>query len=375
MFDMDEENLEELAHIPKRVRNRVPSLRSILTVTIVILMVYLFVFGHLQKFYLSLLFFYYSILGEMWWAVIGIGVTQTLLLIPLRIIRISNQAKIGEFKERVEELEIEEQRFFVKKSAKSGQGAFLFYSADFVIQLATYLSIGRMFLMDFYNYRLDPNLLYQFVPYPEYPIEGTIFKLPYPWFAGTRSFGWEIIVWVWLIIVLLQVIVLLVRYFYTASMKKSGGTATGLPKNVTKYASGYLIMFLFISWVLMKNFPTDWSLRFFSGSITIPNPTFNSVTAVMTFLTLIWFGVNRIRRDSIIAREKGIDEKHIATIQRSMFGDNFRSAVLVGLGAFFITNQIPSAFELSIFTLEMISLISPLTLDPLIFRSVKRVKN
>jgi hypothetical protein len=54
-----------------------------------------------------------------------------------------------------------------------------------------------------------------------------------------------------------------------------------------------------------------------------------------------------------------------------MLADTLKAAALVGGGTFFITNRIPSAFELSIFTLETISFFSPLTLDRVILASVK----
>ena len=42
---------------------------------------------------------------------------------------------------------------------------------------------------------------------------------------------------------------------------------------------------------------------------------------------------------------------------------------------YFITNRIPSAFELSIFTLEIISLAAPLTLDKFILKMKKPMKD
>ena len=36
-----------------------------------------------------------------------------------------------------------------------------------------------MFLIDFYNTKLDPKMLYSFVPYPTYPIQDRIFRIPY----------------------------------------------------------------------------------------------------------------------------------------------------------------------------------------------------
>ena len=68
-----------------------------------------------------------------------------------------------------------------------------------------------------------------------------------------------------------------------------------------------------------------------------------------------------------------MSEEVIKRTEKDLFKESLQVASFVGLGAFFITNQIPSAFELSIFTLEMISLFSPLTLDRIILSSNKSV--
>ena len=109
----------------------------------------------------------------------------------------------------------------------------------------------------------------------------------------------------------------------------------------------------------------------FTGDVSKPNKTLNTVTAIMTFLTLMWFGIQNIIRKGKLAKEKNIDEKTIDQTQRKMFSQSVFDSTLVGLGAFFITNHIPSAFELSIFTLEVISLISPFTLD----KAILKLKN
>ena len=73
-----------------------------------------------------------------------------------------------------------------------------------------------------------------------------------------------------------------------------------------------------------------------------------------------------------MAREAGIPEHKIEATEKRLFADSVKTATLVGLGAYFITNHIPSAFELSVFTLEVISLSSPFTLDKLVVRANKK---
>jgi hypothetical protein len=52
-------------------------------------------------------------------------------------------------------------------------------------------------------------------------------------------------------------------------------------------------------------------------------------------------------------------------------GQSLKNAVVLGLGAFFITNQIPSAFELSVTTFEVMYMIYPYTFGLLIKKTEK----
>jgi len=83
----------------------------------------------------------------------------------------------------------------------------------------------------------------------------------------------------------------------------------------------------------------------------------------------------KIAQKARVARSMGIPEKIIFKTQKELFISNLRSAFLLGLGAYYITRLIPSAFELSIFTLEIISFSSPLTIDRLIFSQFKPRKS
>ena len=90
----------------------------------------------------------------------------------------------------------------------------------------------------------------------------------------------------------------------------------------------------------------------------------------MTFSVLVYHGIPKIIRRGNLAKKMGLETKDIDEIQKEMLKDTFFTAGIVGLGAFFITNQIPSAFELSIFTLEVISLAAPFTIDRLVLKNM-----
>ncbi|MCC6710803.1 MAG: hypothetical protein IT416_00395, partial [Candidatus Pacebacteria bacterium] len=189
--------------------------------------------------------------------------------------------------------------------------------------------------------------------------------------------GWKVLLPTWIALVIIQLIILI---FKRASKNKpvveetelteEDKKVTEVTEKINKYTTGYLLFFMLIAWLLVRNFPVGWQINIFSGDVTIPNRTFNTVTAIATFITMLWHSIPKIVRKGHLAEKLGIKTSIIERTQKDMFKESLFTATLVGLGAFFITNQIPSAFELSIFTLELISLLSPFTLDKLVLGSL-----
>jgi len=167
-------------------------------------------------------------------------------------------------------------------------------------------------------------------------------------------------------LVVIQIIIYVVMYF----SRKNGASGFSRLKRLTSLSVGNLVLFLIVSWYLVRHFPVGWSFRIFSGDVSIPNRTLNTITAVATFFTLIWNNLPKIRKKISLAKAAGYDKEVIRRTEKELFQETLKVATVVGLGAFYITNLIPSAFELSIFTLEIISWTSPLTLDKLILSRV-----
>ncbi|HCR81584.1 MAG: hypothetical protein UX28_C0003G0138 [Candidatus Pacebacteria bacterium GW2011_GWA1_46_10] len=351
-------------------RVALPTLSTIISTLIIAFLIYAFVSGLSFQFYASFLFLFYGITKTMWVSVMLLGLFQTLLMIPFRIIRVVKTNNIKEFQRTVERLEDEEkQGFTLKTRFREGNVTFLFYAVDFVMQLVSYVSIGRLFLTDFYSRALNPAVLYDWVPYPAYPIRDIFFKIPYPQVTESVDLGWKVVIPVWIVLVAVQMIILIAR----RSIRSQHGQATEkqlFTGEWTRYTSGYLLFFMGLAYFLVRHFPLHWQLSIFSGDVSIPNRTFNTVTAIATFLVLVYHGIPRILRKGRLAHSLGIDQKVIDTTQKEMFKDTLFSATLIGLGAFYITNHIPSAFELSIFTLEVISLAAPFTLDRLVLKGI-----
>jgi len=307
----------------------------------------------------------------MWVSVVLLGIFQTVLMVPFRIIRIFKQNNITEFQNKIGNLgDDQRMQTSIKKNVSIGNFTFLFYLVDFVVQLVSFISIGRLFLTDFYSFSIDPSKLYSFIPYPDYPIQDTFFRIPYPSIQQTQNLGWHTVFLVWLGLIIIQVIIFLFKSFYSRTVKQDGEEPVS--QKVTKYTSGYLIVAMVASAILILNFPTSVELGIFSGDVSIPNPRLNFITAIVTFLTILWFGVRKNIRKANLAQEAGIPTEVIEQTQKEMFKESLKNSTLLGVGAYLITNQIPSAFELSIFTLEIISLSSPLTLDKIILSATTK---
>jgi len=355
----------------------VPRLTTLVAIGIVIFLLFAFFTKLTVQFYASFLFLFYSLTQSMWISVILLGVFQTLLLVPFRIVNLLRANNLKEFRDNVEKIKIENEReYFLKRQVAKGERLVLFYMVNFYVQVISYLSIGRLFLTDFYQTRLDPDLLYSFVKYPLYPLLDRMFKLPYAWFSSTRDLGMDVVWIVWVVMVAIQVGILIFWYFrrqYAKTRIVADDDDSGRAKvlrGIRSLSTGYLVLGLFLSWYVIRHFPTNWSFRIFTGDVAIPNRTLNSITAIMTFLTLVWINLPRIRKKVELARAAGFDKKVISKTQAELFRQTLMFAGIVGVAAFYVTNLIPSAFELSIFTLEIISLLSPLTLDRAILKNV-----
>jgi hypothetical protein len=355
----------------------VPRLSTILALLVVAFLIYAFFSGMTKQFYASVVFLFYSLTNSMWVSVVMLGIFQTLLLIPFRIINLLKSAHIQEFKETLDTLAVEkEQSYFLKKSVKRGRRVALYYFVNFFVQTTSYMSIGRLFLTDFYTKPLDPNLLYGFVPYPDYPIVGRFYNIPYLWFRDTVDLGMQRVWVAWAVILGIQALILLVRTLMK-KRKVKPVTESAMPtqlrtlRSFVGYVTGSTVLMMVLAYFLIRFLPVGWDFRMFGGDVAEVNVRFNVVTSVIAFFLIIWVSLPKMSKKSDLARAAGIEEEVIGKTEKVMLTDTLKAATLVGFGTFFITNQIPSAFELSIFTLETITLFSPLTLDRMILATVK----
>jgi hypothetical protein len=350
----------------------IPPAITIATFIVLFLLVFALLTGHTYRFYASFLFLFYSWIGKIWVAVVLLGVFQTLLMIPFRIVNLRRSIHIKEFVGQLEQVKgNKSQKLFLKKRIRKGDINVLWYIVNFFIQIISYLSIGRLFLIDFYNKKIDPDMLYSFAPYPDYPIQDTFFKIPYPVFTKTIDFGIVIMLIVWAAAIGYKITVNKLKPIYR-KMKQTVDEKKDKPvlflEKLVRNTSGSLFLLLIAGWLITRYFPVGWQIKIFSGDVSRPYPTFNLITAIMTFSVVIWLDIPKIRKKVKLARQEHVEDKIIKKTQVSLFKNTFQKALFLGLGAYFITNRIPCAFELSIFTFEVISIFSPLTIDRLILK-------
>lgn len=349
-----------------KLSDSLPPWRTMVTAVILVFLIWAFFSQRTLQFYASALFIFYSLTKSMWISVVILGIFQTLIMIPFRIVNITKSKHIKDFETTVKnEQNEEEQSFLIKTKTKSGNKIILYYLVNFMFNLTSYVSIGRLFLTDFYKQKLNPSLLYDFVPYPNYPIQDTWFKIPYIQFLEPRDYGLKTVLWVWLIMVLISFGLTLIQRL----IKKNKLT---LPKYQLPWITGSYLIILGVSYYLIRNFPTSLNFSILTADVSKPFPTLNLITALATFFTLFWLDIPPILKKGELAREANIDPSVIQRTQSRLFGESLRGAALIGGAAYFITNKIPCAFELSIFTLEIISWLSPLTLDRIILKTTTK---
>jgi len=359
-----------LSDIDKRSRSL--SFKSILFIIVLIALFTWFFTGGTFKFYASVFFFLYNLTGQIWISVILIGITQNIAFLPLRFIGLLMEDRVKQFKDTVESAKDDQQYFVFNKKVREGDTSAIFFILEFIVNAMAFFSAGRIFLIDFYTQKLDPKFLYSFVTYPKYPLKGTLFTPPFIRVDETFALPWSTIFQFWAVTLALAIIPRflwrLVK-FILKNNQKILSARIGYNRAVN-YISGFSGTLFVISLFLLRNIPKKVTPIILSFDLTRQNTPLNLFTAVVTFLTTIHAGIKRNNLAVIEAKKADIEDNVIKKVSRQNLRNSFKNALILGAGAFFITNQIPSAFELSVATFEAIYIISPYSFD-LILKSAR----
>lgn len=356
---------------------KIDNSRLIMPISTTLLVIFLvwvaiwFFRGGSFRLYASAFFSLYYLTGQIWVSVLLIGICQNIILLPLRFIGMRLSSSFKDFEERIEKSSNNDAYLVFNEKVRKGDIGIVFYIFNFVVNAIAFLSAGRIFLIDFYTQKINPHYLYSWVPYPDYPLIGD--KFHFPWFKITNSVSvdWKTILLIWLgISVFFAITKLLwrvVKIFLAKNQK-----ILGMRINYNRFLAqtgGFSGTLLILSIILLRHFPTKLAPWTLVADLTRQNTTMNLITAIATFFTTIHAGYTRHRIDREIARKRGVDEESLNKVFKEKMRGSMRNALILGAGAFFVTNQIPCAFELSVATFEALYILSPYTFDKVLIKA------
>ena len=373
------ENKSSLSQIRKidNTRHWLP----LVTVILLFFLIYLFIWflrGGSFRLYTSIFFSIYFVTHQIWLSVILIGVIQNIIFMPLRLVGNVLKKPLDDFEEELEKTEDKQQLLVFSKKVKEGNTAIVFYIFNFFVNAIAFFSAARIFLIDFYNLPLDrQKFLYSWVPYPEYPLQGTIFKFPFFKVTDTTALPWNttfiIVGSFFLLTLILRLVWRFVRFIFKKNQKIL--YARIRYNRFLLFIGGFSGVLVLGLVLLFRNIPTAFQGLLLRVDLTRPNPPMNFITAVGTFLTTLHAGYKNHSYAVNQAKLAGIDPQIVKKVFGEKMRNSFKNALILGAGAFFITNQIPSAFELSVVTFEVMYMIYPYTLGRLLTLGTQNVKN
>lgn len=357
-------------------RQWLPIWTTILLIFLIVLIVW-FLKGGSFKLYASIFFSIYSVTNQIWISVILMGIIQNVIFLPLRIIGHSFQKPLKEFEDELEKINKEENQSIVfNKKVKEGSLPVVFYIFNFFVNAIAFFSAGRIFLIDFYS---DPlklqkmKLLYDFVPYPKFPLKGINLHVPLFKITETMALDWNsilmIIGFIVLFFIILRLLWRILRIFLGRNKKV---LFARIKYNRLLFTiSGFGGVSLIAIVLLLRHIPTALEYFVFIANLSHQNTPMNIVTAIGTFIVTLHAGYKNNSEIANKARLSNISEEIIKKVFKGKMQQSFKNAVILGLGAFFITNNIPSAFELSITVFEIMYFIYPYTFGKIIKRTEK----
>lgn len=373
------ENKSSLSQIRKidNTRHWLP----LVTIILLFFLIYLFVWflrGGSYRLYTSVFFSIYFVTRQIWLSVLLIGIIQNVVFMPLRLIGNILKKPLEDFEEELDNTEDKQQLLVFSKKVKEGNTAIVFYIFNFFVNAIAFFSAARIFLVDFYNIPLDrQKFLYSWVPYPKYPLQGTIFKFPFFKVTDTTALPWNTIFMAvggfLLLTIILRLIWRLVSFIFKKNQKIL--YARIRYNRVLLSIGGFSGVLIILIVFFLRHIPTAFQGLLLAVNLTHPNPSMNFVTAIGTFITTLHAGYKNHSFASKQAKIIGIDPQIVKKIFDEKMRNSLKNALILGIGAFFITNQIPSAFELSVATFEVMYMIYPYTLGRLLTLGTKNVKN
>ncbi|MEI8067612.1 MAG: hypothetical protein WCG91_01515 [Candidatus Shapirobacteria bacterium] len=370
-----EQNNYKLSSIGKiDNRTKILSWSTTLILLILIVVIVWFARGGSIRFYASLYFGLYDLTSLSWLSIVLVGVAQTIIFLPFRFISARLHPDLKEFENEIDRTKTDNQYILFQEKIKQGKSSVLFYMFNFIMLGIAFFSVGRFFFLDFYNHKIDPKYLYHFIPYPTYPIKGTIFNFPFIKITETIALNWKTIFSFWVIVLIvlfaLRLLWKILRKFLTKN------------KSILNFRISYNKILIFVgsftgtlfifSLFFLRHIPSSFEIITLSADLAKQNIGFNIITALGSFLAAVFSGFKYQREASKEARLSGIPENIISKVFKTNMGITLRNGVFLALFALWITRLMPCSHDLSVITFIVLSLTSPLTVDLLIKKVNKK---
>ena len=355
------------------VRRQIPFITTLSIALLIVIAVWFFRGGSFRL-YASLFFGIYHLTKLSWLSIILVSIVQNILFLPLRIIYERFYVDIKKFEDEIKKTKEDDQYFLISRNVREGNASIIFYIINFVFLVVAFVSAGRVFLLEFYRTPIASNYLYSFIPYPDYPLQGVIFRFPFWRVTQTYAVNWSVILYVWGGIILSLVVFRLLWRLLKPLLSKN----TTLLRFRIGYnrlfviISGFIGTFAIITTLILRHLPTQFSFHLLSADLSHQNTTFNLITAICTFLAAIYSGFQHNREEAREARKKNIPEDIIAKVRKTYLKNSFRNGLLLGVFAFWITRLMPCSHDLSVLAFEACYVLSPITFDLLIPKSKHR---
>ncbi|OGL53807.1 hypothetical protein A3K55_00820 [Candidatus Shapirobacteria bacterium RBG_13_44_7] len=349
-------------------RRQTPLITLVLIALIIAIAIW-FLRGGSFRLYASAFFGLYFLTRRVWISVLLIGILQNLIFLPLRFIGLKLSTSLKQFEDELEETKNEGQQYFLfTQKVRRGDPAIIFFIFNFVVNAIAFFSAGRIFLIDFYTQRLNPDYLYHFIPYPQYPLQGTNFYFPFFKITDTIAVPWSKIFLFWLIISLaFAVPKFLWRFIKPLLWRNQQILSARINYNRLLLITGGFSGTIFVlSLIFLRHIPTAFQGWLLAADLTRQNTTMNFITAIGTFITTLHAGYTHGSLVAAEGRRNNIPENIILRVFRAHMRQSFKNALILGAGAFLVTNHIPCAFELSVATFEVLYILSPYTFNRLL---------
>lgn len=325
-----------------------------------------FLKGGSFKLYASLFFGLYFLTKQAWFSIILVSVAQNIIFLPFRIIGNVFHVDMQNFEAELKKTKEESQSILLHKKVREGNFAIIFYILNFVLLAIAFFSAGRVFLLDFYHQHISTSYLYNFIPYPDYPLTGTIFYFPFFKITKTIALNTQTIVWIWGVILGVSVAL---RFFWRFILKLFFSKNKQILKARVRYnrllifISGFAGTLFVASFFFLRHIPVGFQSIYLTADISQKNTVFNIITATCTFLVTVYAGYKSNKAGIKEAREANIPQKIIDKVSRNNTKTSLRNAFLLSVAAYFITHQMPCSHDLSVLSFEAVYLIFPHTVD------------